>query len=263
MDILTHTLSGLAVGTVAASFMKGTIGQRLVVLFFSALGGSVPDVDAISLWSGFDTTFGRWFGLDDPGKVIYSARFWHSHHGFMHSLTAAFCLAFLIGLCFSVIDKVIYRKDTSLFVDLKSRRFLLMGFAGGYIVHLLEDMLTPGGPWNGIRFLFPLNTYIGGTGEIWWWNNYDIFLIVLSVLVINLFLLFVLPSRLQVWRFTSFVLITSFLLVGIQVKSRGVDFNRGDYSVNEQESLQIQQRILGDGVYKPMVRFDKSLKIYF
>lgn len=263
MDILTHMLSGMAVGTVAASFVKGTAGQRLMILFFSALGGSLPDIDAISLWSRFDTTFGSWFGLDDPGKFIYSARFWYSHHGFMHSLMAAFCLAFLIGLCFYAFNRIICRGKISWLTNMKSRKYLLIAFIGAYTVHLFEDMLTPGGPWNGIRFLFPLNTYFGGTGQIWWWNNYDIFLIVSGVLIVNLLLLFVLHSRIRVWYFTSLILIIGIALVCIQVRSRGVDFNSRDYSGNEQGSLQIQQRILGDGLYRRMVKFDRSLKIYF
>lgn len=264
MDILTHTISGLAVGTVLASFSKGGIRQRVLILCFSAFGGALPDIDAISLWSRFDTTAGHWLGLQESGEVIYSARFWYSHHGFMHSLAAAFILALCTGLFFCLKDRVIGKEKIPWGVGLKNRWFLWGGFLGGYIIHLLEDMVTPGGDWEGIRFFFPLNIYVGGTGDVWWWNNYDIFLIVLTILLLNLILLFSLRSfRRRMWRYTSLIFFAGFVIVMIQIKSGNYDFNKGEYAQNEQESLKIQQQRLSKGIYNRMVKFDKWLKIYF
>ena len=47
--------------------------------------------------------------------------------------------------------------------------------------------------WNGVNFFWPSKYYIGGTGDIWWWNNYDIFLIVLSVVLTNTVILLSAP----------------------------------------------------------------------
>lgn len=264
MDILTHTISGLAVGTVLASFSKGGIRQQVLILCFSAFGGALPDMDAITLWSRFDATLGQWFGLQEPGKVIYSARFWYSHHGFMHSLAAAFIFALCMALFFCLKDQVTAKKKISLLSGLKSRYLLWAGFTGAYVIHLLEDMVTPGGDWEGIRFFFPLNIYVGGTGDVWWWNNYDIFLIVLTVVLLNLILLFSLRYfRYRVWRYTSLIFFTGFVIVMIQIKSGDYDFNKGEYILKEQKSLEIQRQRLSRGVYDRMVKFDKWLKIYF
>jgi hypothetical protein len=66
------------------------------VIGFSGLGGALPDFDAISLWSGFDKTFGKLFNLSNSGEVIYFSKFWYSHHGFLHSILASVILAFCI-----------------------------------------------------------------------------------------------------------------------------------------------------------------------
>lgn len=70
----------------------------------------------------------------------------------------------------------------------------MLGFSTGYLMHLLEDLPTPSGSWDGINFLWPSTQYYGGIGEIWWWNNYDIFLIVVTVCLINAVLI-LLPNQ--------------------------------------------------------------------
>jgi hypothetical protein len=87
LDILSHSLSGLALGTVLASFAQGP-RRKLAILGIATFGGALPDLDAISMWSGFDRTFGSWFQLNQSGRFIYSAKFWYSHHAFFHSLLA-------------------------------------------------------------------------------------------------------------------------------------------------------------------------------
>ena len=52
MDIISHSLTGLAVGTVCAHFSKDTWRNKVVILCASTLGGALPDLDALSLWSG-------------------------------------------------------------------------------------------------------------------------------------------------------------------------------------------------------------------
>ncbi len=59
MDILSHSLSGVALSTVLLPFSKfGTKGKTFMLLA-GASGGFLPDFDAISLWTGFDLTIGR------------------------------------------------------------------------------------------------------------------------------------------------------------------------------------------------------------
>lgn len=73
VDILSHTLSGLAIGTVVASFGKG-FRQKSLILLTASLGAALPDLDAISMWPGFDRSIGSWFGLPLSGPEIYSSK---------------------------------------------------------------------------------------------------------------------------------------------------------------------------------------------
>ena len=265
MDILTHTLSGIAVGTVLAGFSKKGFLEKLSIVSLSGFGGAFPDFDAISLWSKFDITVGKLFGLKNTGKGIYSSKFWYSHHAFLHSLFAAF----LISLCFGVIIWLIQRKrNQNILVVIKQNKLLLLGFTIGFICHLFEDMPTPAGSWGGVNFFWPLKTYLGGTGKIWWWNNYDIFLIVLTVVFLNLVFLGLgkyLKNKTKIILLAMFVF--GVILISNQIRNRHFDFNSigqtNQFQTNERKSKEIQKEILGVRLYKLMEKFDEKIKVNF
>jgi membrane-bound metal-dependent hydrolase YbcI (DUF457 family) len=266
MDILTHTLSGVAVGSCLALARGSSWRKKTAILFFSGLGGALPDVDAISLWSQFDGTIGRFFHLSYPGKDIYSGNFWYSHRGFMHSLSAAVGITCFIGLVLFLISQIKQKKNRSLFQSFEKKQFVLWGFFLGFIIHLLEDIVTPGGSWGGIRLFFPSEIYIGGTGDVWWWNNYDVFLIVTSVLVVIFILLFfscffTFSSLARKLGFFIFTL--GLIFATIQIKTRNYNFNNKPFEACEKKSNVIQQELLGKELYHMMERFDRWLPIYF
>ncbi len=264
MDILTHTLSGLAAGTVMAGFSSGNWKSKTGIMLFSGLGGALPDVDAISMWSKFDGTFGKFFGLEESGRVIYSARHWYSHHSFMHSLLAAFVFAILIWLLFYIIQGRGSKRRESLGKVFYEKQLLLLGFISGFIIHLVQDMITPASSWGGVRLFFPSTVYIGGTGNIWWWNNYNLFLIVVAVLFINSLLLLLWRSKkIKVWKFTMSVFLIGCMLFAWQVKHINYNFNGKKYQDCERKSKEIQKEMLGEKVYRLIERFDNSLKFYF
>lgn len=263
MDILTHTLSGLAAGTLMAGFSRGGWKYRSAIVLFSGLGGALPDIDAISMWSRFDSTFGWLFGLEHSGRVIYSEKFWYSHHGFMHSLMAAVLLALVIGVLFFLFRK--RGAKGSLFRVFYDKRLLLCGFVLGFVLHLVQDMITPASSWGGVRLFFPSEVYIGGTGDIWWWNNYNLFLVVVAVLVVNLVLLLVLnlAKVKRVWRFTLGVFLVGCICFIWQVKRIDYNFNGKRYADCEKKSKEIQRELLGERMYRGMVRFDNVMRINF
>lgn len=252
MDIVTHTLTGITLGSCLAVHTNSW-KKRLSCLLIGGFGGMLPDLDVLSLWSRFDTTFGKWFSLPLPGKAIYSGKLWYSHHGFMHSLAAVLLFTLLIYLCFRLIHK--QRRPGNL---------LSLSFAGGYILHLFQDMITPAGSWGGVRLFFPSTTYLGGTGSIWWWNNYDLFLTVLTIFVFNLILLLLKPLWKKKMPGAVWLLFTggSFLFMW-QVHTRNFNFNRNSYEACEKKSLGIQQQKLPGPVYRQMVKFDQRLPVYF
>ena len=262
MDILTHTLSGFAAGSVIASYSSQGWKSRLGILFFSGLGGALPDIDAITMWSKFDVTLGRVFNLQHSGREIYSSKFWYSHHGFMHSLLAALLIAFVIGVLFWMARQK--RNPITFIKTFYSKRLLLTGFIVGFVIHLLQDMITPASAWGGVRFFFPSEIYIGGTGDIWWWNNYDLFLIVVFVLLVN-FIILTIPGSLEIktWKHTTLLFFIGALCFCFQILRRDYDFNTGTYADSEKKSKEIQKEKLGNRVYKAMDKIDNSLKVNF
>jgi membrane-bound metal-dependent hydrolase YbcI (DUF457 family) len=264
MDILTHTLSGMAAGGCLALYAKKGWKEMTGIFLLSGFGSALPDIDTISLWPGFDDTLGKLFALDQPGKDIYSAKLWYSHHGFMHSLTAALLFMLLAGFIFYLLLRK--KKVLSAVAITKSfynYRFLLAGFFFGFCIHLSEDMVTPAGSWGGVRLFFPLDTYIGGTGDIWWWNNYDVLLVVSAVLVINLFLLtFSAIGKMNMRKMGLIIFAIGCITSMIQIKTRNFNFNNKVFDRCEGKSKTIQKEILGEKIYNVMERFDKAWIIY-
>lgn len=269
MDLLTHVISGVAIGSVVAGFSKKGIKTQVGILALSGLGAALPDFDAISLWSGFDRTIGSFFHLELKGSEIYSSKLWYSHHGFLHSFFASVLIAFLSG-CFVYVVRSRFKGllFQRLFANINAQKLFYLGLISGFLIHLIEDVPTPASSWSGINFFWPLTTYTGGTGNIWWWNNYDLFLIATGTVVINgMVMLITHFIKIKAKWIVTVIFVTNFCFSVYQVKTRGFDFNYTGQSTRfneyENKSKEIQRRILGDKIYGVMVRFDNKLKINF
>ena len=261
MDIITHTLSGVAVATVVINVKSFSFKQSSIILGVATLGGCLPDIDVISLWSGFDASIGQWFSLQ-PGRHIYSAKYWYSHHAFFHSLLASVLFTVLVGLVAfgKQLVKQGFSRPTSFQVS------LMLVFFMAYNIHLLEDMLTPSSTWGGVAYLWPNPVYIGGWGKIWWWNNYDVFGIVVLVIGLNLLVKLILKRR-SVAGYTSLVVFfMGFSLSTYLVNSRNISYNysrSGEFRNLEQQSLKEQKDLLGDRIYHVMLRIDRMIPVSF
>ena len=262
MDILTHTLSGVAAGIVVSTFTKKGFWNKTAIVTIGGFGGALPDFDAISLWSKFDTTIGKFFNLSHSGAEIYSGKFFYSHHAFLHSVFAAFLISFLIGIGVFVFSKK--KSFDTLVKTFYKIKFFLISFILGFIIHLTEDMPTPSSSWSGVNFLWPSSKYIGGTGDIWWWNNYDVFLIVLLVILISLLILAIkkyIKFDIRIILVSIFVFGTIFSLV--QIKNRDFNFNNSSYVDCEMKSKEIQKEILGEKLFYIMESFDNNMNLNF
>ncbi|HTF81227.1 MAG TPA: metal-dependent hydrolase, partial [Cytophagales bacterium] len=221
------------------------------------------------LWSRFDQTFGRILGLKHSGAEIYFSKFWYSHHAFMHSLAAALLLTLFMGfVLFLCKDRKKNAFWASLFAGYTKNIGLFLGFVLGYSIHLVQDMPTPASTWGGVNLLWPSKSYIGGTGDIWWWNNYDLFLIVWIVILSNLILLVLSRwTKLNAAKGTCIVFLLGAALIVFQIKTRNFDFNYTGHSLKytyyEIKSKEIQKRILGRKLYRIMERFDRMVKVNF
>lgn len=266
MDILTHICSGIAGATVVVPFAAGQLTKQWQILAVGAVGGAFPDVDAISMWSRFDVTFGRLFRLNHSRQVIYGEKFWYSHHAFFHSIMASLLIAAVFGLLAYSIYRLKYK--TTFFLFCKKNIFIGIAFIAGYILHLLGDMPTPASVWSGINFFWPNDNYIGGSGKIWWWNNYDIFLLIVLCIIINCILLFTFKSKRRIQRI-MIILVSVFtiLLIEIQINNRKYDYsyngNASHYAEMERHSKEEQKRILGKPLYSAMEYLDRHLPFYF
>lgn len=266
MDILTHTLSGVAVATVVANYNKTAGLRKAKILLAGAIGGALPDVDAISMWSKFDQTLGTLFHLSHSGRVIYGSKFWYSHHAFFHSLLGSLFFASLFFLIICLIKRK--RDKTALPTFSKTYFVFFVAFILGYWAHLAGDLPTPSSVWGGIGLFWPSKEYIGGYGKIWWWNNYDIFLLILCCILINI----IVPAvskyiRLKSRVFTMSVLASTFVLILMQINTRHYDYSykesNSSFAKMEQHSKEEQKRILGNRLYLYMDKLDRSLKINF
>jgi hypothetical protein len=259
MDILIHTASGMLMGCAVALInpWKRRIGARqmLLQMGLGGLAGAFPDLDAISQWSGFDRTIGAFFNLAS-GDEIYSGRWWYSHHAFTHSILASVLFAAIIwGILYP------WRSKSK---DLAQRALhgSLIAFLG-WNAHLAGDLPTPKGSWDGIAYWWPSSQYIGGTGHTFWWNNYDIFLIILSGIVLHwiIFAIKRLPQRMC----SLASCLTLISLIIYQLHQRPIDFNDRSrpYADREKISLEYQRSMLGETLFQWMQRLDNSLPVYF
>lgn len=266
MDLLSHTLSGIAIGTLFATFSSSGFRKKARIVLLGGLGGMLPDFDAISLWSKFDSTIGAVLGLTHSGKEIYFGKFWYSHHRVLHSITAAIVLSMLIAVGLFLKKK--YFSFRSIAVYFSKSKFFYFTFIGAFLVHLAEDMPTPASVWGGVNLFFPSEQYIGGYGKIWWWNNYDIFLIICSVIVMNI-IVNILPSSIEKLKkaISLIVVVLGISLSTIQIMSRPVDFSyKGHtttYNELEKRSKEIQREILGEKLYHFMEKLDRKIPMYF
>jgi len=252
MDIITHGLTGIALSTTVATATPSNWKTKIWLGIAGGFGGILPDVDVISKWGGFDATFGKWFNLQQSGNDIFWDTHWYSHHVFTHSVIGA--------LFFAVVGSVLYLTYGKLIKlsTLKRVKWYLITFFMGYIGHLFEDMITPGGSWDGIAFFWPSTHFSGGWGKVWWWNNYDLFLIIILALTINLGLII---SKYKAALLTKITIIVAVLLFTLQIERRNYDFNHGSHK--ETVSKELQQKYLGNTLFKLMQKVDEVIPVAF
>ena len=269
MDILTHIVSGFGASAVVAAFANPKNLRKKRILAAGALGGAFPEIDVISLWSKFDATLGKWFGLAHKGNEIYYGKFWYSHHAFFHSIAGAVITGLLL-MCLAYVYHCIRWKEQRerLYQFYSDNISVYHGFVLGCLVHVAGDLLTPASVWGGVQLFWPYAGYFGGFGKIWWWNNYDIFLIVLTGTLLNMVL--IIFSRYLYVRAGMLTLLVALLVltgVWLQAVTRKTDYSYSghtrQYQLLERKSKEEQQRILNPKVYHVMENVDNSLPFNF
>ncbi len=262
MDLLTHIVSGAAAGTILCPVNKKN-SISVPAILAGAAGGAVPDIDALSLWSGFDKYIAPVFQITRSGKTLYFGKDWYSHHGFFHSLAAGALISIFI---FFVIYITTRLKEEKLHRAKHLRG--ISSFYLGYIAHLAGDIPTPSCVLGGVNLLWPSKEYVGGTGSIWWWNNYDLFIIILTGLALNILLITLLYKlNVRAARFSLLIPVLTLTMVLFQISNRKNDYAyRGftpAYNQLEKKSLNEQKEVLGERIYRIMTRLDRRINIHF
>jgi hypothetical protein len=272
MDIMTHTLSGIAISTIVASLSKKRIWEKGVIVFCGGIGGALPDIDSMSLWSRFDSTIGAFFHLPHNGRDIYFSNYWYSHHNFAHSLVGGLIITSCLFVLFSL-PVIVFSKNNNRRNIFNRIGVYWIALFLGYVMHLLGDLPTPSLTWGGIKLFWPLSVAVGGSGHIWWWNNYDIFLIIGGCCAINMGIINIYHHSKKpfIRYFPLFICIGAFIFILHQIDQRNVNFvDRGQtkriwerYWEYEIKSLEIQKEILGEKLYDIMTNVDRKLTFYF
>ncbi len=268
MDILTHTLSGVAAATGIAAFSAKPLWQKTLMICCGAAGAIVPDIDAVTRWSKFDAVIGGLTDSAQSGRSIYFGNHWYSHHNFFHSLAAGAIFTLLAGLLW-YLGRRWASKGPSPAAFIQDKKGFLLAFFMGHTMHLLGDLPTPGSTWHGIRLLWPLRQPVGGSGHIWWWNNYDVFLLFLAgagagivLIVLNQFL-----KKRTLGHLSVLLCFTVFWAAYFQITHRPISFdapgNHSSHAEKERQSLAVQKTILGERLYGIMIVLDRRLKIPF
>lgn len=268
MDILTHTLSGMAAASAIATFSSRSLKDKFLMIGCGAAGAMLPDMDAVTRWPDFDAVIGKALSLSETGRSIYYGQHWYSHHNFMHSLAAAaiFTLAFALTGYLYCRRRFMCRSASALIL---STSVFLLSFFFGYLMHLLGDLPTPDAVWNGIKLFWPLTTPVGGFGHIWWWNNYDIFLIFLVGSTLNIVLIVMnrFLKRRLLRHIPTLIFLCMIFAAMFQITHRNASFagaaNPAGHAEKEHQSLVVQRDILGEQLYGLMNSLDQKIPIPF
>ena len=233
MTPISHSFFGLTTGFILSPFTRKLGISRKRTVLLCTLGSLIPDIDSISLILN---------------RQIYYGSKWYSHHGILHSVFGVFLLAFAIML---VIEPLLW------FRILKSRDALKTWIVSfvllfiGAMIHLLCDMVTPPGPWEGIPVLAPFSwSRFGGWQHIYWKDFYLIYISIFTYLVFG-----------TIWMVESLLKKRTFVLpaISIIVLSWAIyHVNGSRYTKPSQWEIE-QKHLVGQDLYRLGDRASKEV----
>jgi membrane-bound metal-dependent hydrolase YbcI (DUF457 family) len=187
MHILSHLGSGVCIGSVAACvWPRCTPRPAIATGALVGLGAMVVDLDGISL-------------LCD--HRVYYGSFWYSHHGAMHSVVGTAILAVLLTPPFAMAMRGRWRCT-------RLQAAWPWLWLGG-VLHLIEDLPAPAGPWGGLMLLWPFSDVrFGGWGWIWWMNEY-LMVVLFGGAVLSCSIWLVVGRRFEAWPLRARLLLAS------------------------------------------------------
>ena len=227
MHLISHFCSGFCIGSIFSSFIRKTpITSLFTFPVLIALGSIFPDLDGISVFFNH--------------KVYYET-FWYSHHGAFHSLLGIAPFSLL----FSAI--ITFVRNRSTYASFYRSLFPIFGLIFfGNIIHILEDLPCPLGPWHGLMIFWPLSSNrFGGWAHIWWLNEY-LMVLLFSGMLSSLLLL----GYMKAWPSTRPKLLkTTLIIINLIVLFFSIRFVIVSRYMNPTQWQEYQRALLGDSFY--------------
>jgi len=189
-----------------------------------AIGSLLPDLDGISVFFAHN--------------VYYGSK-WFSHRGALHTPLGILPLLILI----------VYGTPTETGGQDPPRdeRGALLGFLYlGSLLHMVEDMMTPPGPWAGLMMLWPLSQRrAGGFARIFWVNEYLIAVLSVAALLSLALLLLMKRTPMPLRKVVAGLMILT-SLGGLAETARFISVSEFK---NPSQWKTYQQDLLGESLY--------------
>lgn len=227
MDWVSHFSAGFLAGAAILPLDRRFPRQvSLRVPTLVGVGSLLPDLDGVTVFFAHD---------------VYYGRGWISHRGALHSPVGMIPVALLISVAVFHASRHRIRNE---------RAFPLKATFGclyvGSLLHMLADLPTPPGSWNGLMPLWPLSSVRwGGFSRIFWANEYLIVLLSLSA-VATLGLLLLLRRAVGRWLRVATSLMLAVSLISLLETCRFV--LQSEFTSRSQWE-DYQKCILGEDVY--------------
>jgi membrane-bound metal-dependent hydrolase YbcI (DUF457 family) len=244
MDSLTHFFSSVIVGSVFATLQKRERRNGITTITFGVIGGIAPDIDSLS-----DLPFVKY--MNDNPSIYQNPELktvslpWFSHHHFFHSLVGGIFISVLFVSLFFFLSRHFLDRDDKK-PSIKSTMIYLFSMLCSYFIHLVFDFITPPGIAGGMMLLWPLSKLFGGTGNVWWFHNYDIILILLVSSLVCIFVVF--KERQHRFRKMIPILSVTIVLLTIQIHRRDFVYNPtkgAEFSDCERHAIDFQRHTFG------------------
>lgn len=155
MHLISHIGSGICLGSIVYSLKRGNHEKSpFTIPLLIGAGAMLPDLDGVSIFFNHS---------------VYYSSFWYSHHGALHSLFGIIPVSILVSLLITRVGRRVFENK---FLHSHLSIFGLLYI--GSVIHILEDLPCPPGPWQGLMVFWPLSTErYGGWGNIWWLDEYS------------------------------------------------------------------------------------------
>jgi hypothetical protein len=239
MHLISHLGSSIVLATTIALFLNenNRYKNKYNIITLVGVGGILPDIDAISVL--FDHS-------------IFYSNAWYSHHGAMHSVFGIIPLAMTLSIL-----SLYFKVNAGLTHIHKILAFNFAMIYLGCIIHQMEDLPSPEGPWGGLLLFWPIsNERFGGWSHFWWQNEYLETLFFVAA-VYSLLLYHVYTKYFQIKKIAFYALLAG----NVGAIYLGSKFTLTSRYYDHPHWIIYQKKLLGDSIYSAINSFNRAYEM--